>query len=170
MTLDDFKKKARRYVGRDVSRLSSSACTYLISKLKEYDESVETFWVFMKKRKDPTKMMLDNVIMSDVIWEEFIQFRHNRKDTTRIHAGLELDTFNATMSSAMNPLTEYKRLEHKVGPLLMYLMGKYLGMVDADEYLSKAIQQIREEPHYIEAYSKVPILAEYLPVKNKKEL
>lgn len=159
-------KIAHYYLGADADKISHDTLQELVTKLKRTGHTYCSFWAFLLKTYERHKVSYKSFLLSDKIWDRFIDDRNRKPDELRIRCGLELRKFqNEAKLMGFDYVVENDSV--RVMPLIKYLMGLCVGVPDSvcDNHKEAAKQQLREEPVLFDILSKLSV---FFPITKEE--
>ena len=103
----------------------------------------------------------DAMILNEGSEKAFIEWVQDQKEYTPVLTALEIDAFKVAVEKASDPAEVFTVESSQVSPLILYVMGKYLGFHrEVAPLFRAAMHQLREQPWYTQSLEK---MAQYLP-------
>lgn len=148
MPIEKMRRVVEYYLGDYSDRMPVDALAELSEKLNSYSYTYWCFWAFVVSRWEPRKIIYRNFILSQMVWDDFRDFRDKELPRVKVQCALALDKIKAE-THIFPPDEVLGDAGFRTPPLIRYIVGSELGL-DMEAYRSSAIQQLREEPFLFE--------------------
>lgn len=164
--MEKMQKIVKYYLGDSADKVYADVLKELADKLYEAGYNYWCFWAFLMRNYEAYKAVYKDFLLSDPVWNAFLEDRRTAKDRMSVKCGVQIDKFKT--ESRFYGVDQVVLLDKiRVMPLIKYTMGMYYE-VPFDycvRHQEQAKQQLREEPDLFELLEK---LEAFFPITKKE--
>lgn len=162
----NMQRIVRYYLDDAVDLIHESVLAQLAGKLDDTDYTYCCFWAHLMSTYEHYKMVYKNFLLSDKVWDRFLDSRFNRIEQVKIRSSIALERFHVE-SQFYGPDEVVRDEKIKLMPIIRYTMGLSLNLPEDYymKYKEPTKMQLREEPLYFDVLTK---LIEYFPITKEE--
>jgi hypothetical protein len=137
-------------------------------RVEKTGNTYHSFWAYVHRNYNVFEIFA-NIMFGDKLFTGFLSYREGAYESAKLKTALDLQYFKNEMDFQLDIKEVFKRENKAISPLMLYVMGRALGLEDlADKHKEAAVLQLREEPEYLNTYPDK--LRVFLPAGNREEL